>query len=883
MLDALKTRYTRCVVATVTASVRHAKVLLVLTTLLTGLMLYYTATHIAINTDTSEMLDPKLPHRQASKAYDLAFPNVAGELVMFVEAAHAGDAEDLADALAAEIRTHRDIVQAVFRPGGGEHFAQNGLLYLDPDALWALDQRLAEAEPFLGTLARDPSLRGLFATLEDGLDNIENADQQKLLVKLFDRLSATIEDLLAGKPGRVYWRDELFADEAGGQAMQNGVPKRAFILVKPTIKHSDFQPAEATLDLLNALKARTARDHPALRVRITGSVPMESEELVTVAHDAKLTTALSLGLVTLLLVWGLRAPGPVVAVFVALTFGLVWTAAFATLAIGSLNIISVCFAVLFIGMGVDFGIQFAMRYLEECDRGAAQDAALAAAAGGVGGALTLAAVGAAISFFAFVPTDYRGLAELGIISGFSMIVALAANLTVLPALLGLMRVPKPRHLEIVEGDHVTAAQAFIARHRRTVLAIAAVTVLASLVLLPRARFDFNPLNLKDPSTEAVAAFKSLAADPDSSPYTIEVIAADVAAAAALAARLETLPTVDKAVTLASYVPADQDEKLRIIDGMRLALGAVLEPGVAKPPSLAEQAAAVQAVRAHLAKAAPGLPSRLAASRVRLAAALDRLVAAPGWPDRRVPALEQRFLGDMPATLARLRQALEAAPVTLEGLPADLKARYVARDGRTRVEVFPKHDLANNHDLREFVRSVQAIAPDATDSPVELLEGSDTVIRACIQAAALALVLTIIMHIVVLHGIVDALLVAAPLVLAMIYTVATSVLLDFPFNFANIIALPLLIGLNNAYGAYLVIRGHSETDVGNLLKSSTPRAVLFSGLTAIASFGVLAVSKHPGMAGMGVLISLSLFFALLCALVVLPAIMAELEARKAASA
>ena len=880
MLDALKKHYTRYVVATVAVSVRHARALVVLATVFTGLMLYYTATNIAINTDTSQMLDPDLPHRKASRAYDLAFPNVAGELVMYVESPHGGAADDMADALAAEIRTHKDIVQAVFRPGGGDYFATHGLLYLEPDELWKIDQKLSEAEPFLGTLARDPSLRGLFTTLGNGLDNATDADQQKLLVKLFDRLSDATEQLLAGTGEPVHWRDELFAAPGGSQ--KTSVPKRAFILVKPTINHAEFQPAEATLDLLHELKTRTEREHPELGVRITGSVPMDSEELVTVAADAKLTTALSLGFVTLLLVWGLRAPGPVVAVFVALTFGLVWTAAFATLAIGSLNIISVCFAVLFIGMGVDFGIQFAMRYLEECDRGAAQRPALEAAAGGVGGALTLAAVGAAISFFAFVPTDYRGLAELGVISGFSMIVALAANLTVLPALLAIMRVPKLKHLHPDGEDHVTAVEAFIARNRRAVIWGAALSVVASLVLLPKARFDFNPLNLKDPTTEAVAAFKALAADPDSSPYTIEVIAADVAAAQALAARLEKLPTVDKAVTFASYVPENQGEKLEIVDAMRLALGAVLEPEATKPPSLAEQVAAVEAVRSRLKSDAAGLPAAVAASRARLAKALDALVAAPGWPDKLVPELERRILGDLPATLERLRLALEAGPVELKDLPDELKNRYVAKDGRTRVEVFPKHNLANNHDLREFVRSVQAIAPDATDSPVELLEGSDTVIKSCIQAAALALVLTIIMHIFVLHGVVDALLVAAPLVLAMIYTVAMSVLCDIPFNFANIIALPLLIGLNNAYGAYLVIRGHTETDVGELLKSSTPRAVLFSGLTAIASFGVLAVSKHPGMAGMGVLISMSLTFALLCALIVLPAIMAEIEARKAAA-
>ncbi len=218
-------------------------------------------------------------------------------------------------------------------------------------------------------------------------------------------------------------------------------------------------------------------------------------------------------------------------------------------------------------------------------------------------------------------------------------------------------------------------------------------------------------------------------------------------------------------------------------------------------------------------------------------------------------------------------------MTLDSLPDTLRRSYLAADGRARVQVLPKADLNDNQALRDFVRAVQREAPAATAAPVELYEGSRTVIAACITASLWALVLTLILHIVVLHGVLDALLVAAPLVLAMLLTVATSVLVDVPFNFANIIALPLLIGLNNAYGAYLVVRKHTTSDVHGLLASSTPRAILFSGMTAIASFGVLGVSKHPGMAGMGILISVSLSYAIVCALIVLPALMSVLESRR----
>ncbi|MBI1732351.1 MAG: MMPL family transporter, partial [Gammaproteobacteria bacterium] len=398
---------------------------------------------------------------------------------------------------------------------------------------------------------------------------------------------------------------------------------------------------------------------------------------------------------------------------------------------------------------------------------------------------------------------------------------------------------------------------------------------------PLARFDFNPLNLKDPTTDAVAAFRDLAADPDTSPYVIHVLAPDLNRARALAARLEELDAVDKALTLASYVPGDQELKLEIIDGMRLALTGVLPAtDTAAPAAIAEEAAGIEAFHQRLAEAQSATREpAVVASMARLDRALSALQSVGGWPDKVIPSLRRNLLGDLPETLTRLEQALEAGPVSLEDLPVDLRTRYVSADGRARVEVFPRADLNDNAALAEFVRAVQSVAPDATDSPVELLEAGDAVIRSCIQATAIALVLGMLMNVIVLRSAAGALLAAVPLLLALLFTVATSVLFDAPLNFANIIALPLMIGLSNAYGVYLVIRRQSTADMAQLLGTSTPRAVLLSGLTTIASFGTLGFATHPGMAGMGILIALALVFALVSSLVVLPAIMAIFEMKR----
>ncbi len=870
MQKALRALPGRLTAAIVALAIRQAWFTLLLAAIATAAALHYTRANLAIDTDTANMLDPKLPHRQAHREFRAAFPDLPGDIVIFIEAARQTSADDLADALADRLRAHTDIARVVVRPGADEFFRTNGLLYLDRDRLWDLDERLNAAAPLLGTLAQDRSLRGLFDTLTRGATNADDPEQQRMLAQMYERVASATQRALQGRAEPLHWRDELMARDVAPSGLA-----RAFILVEPVLDTTDFQPAAPAVRRLRALLDDYRQTIDDATIRLTGSAVMDSDELVTVAEDAKLTTLLSFGCVSVLLLLGVRTLSAAGAVLITLACGLVWTAAFATAAVGALNIISVSFAVLFIGMGVDFGIQYTMRYLEEIDRGTSRTPALLNAAHTAGGALALAAVGAAICFFAFVPTSYRGLAQLGVISGFSMGVAWFANITVLPALLRLCPQPAARG--------VRAARVFdfgLVRFRRAVLIVSCVLAVFCLMLLPRARFDLNPLNLKDGNTEGVAAFRALAMDPASSPYTIQVLAPSLADADALAAKLKALPEVASAITLSSFVPADQPEKLEVIEGLQLALAGALDAPPETRANIDAEARSLRALVDALAQTVERSPSsELSAPARRLREALLKVVAREAEFTTLLPQLRAILVGDLNRLLAQINQLLQASEVSLESLPDALHDEWVGRNQLARVQVNPKADLNDNAAMRQFVSAVQRVAPQATDAPVELVEGSHAVIDACIQASLWALALTIILHIVVLHGVVDALLVAAPLVLAGLLTVATSVLTNVPFNFANIIALPLLIGLNNAYGAYLVVRKHGSESIDGLLRSSTPRAILFSGLTAIASFGVLGFSKHPGMAGMGILISVSLSYAIVSALVVLPALMASLEQPK----
>jgi preprotein translocase subunit SecF len=263
---------------------------------------------------------------------------------------------------------------------------------------------------------------------------------------------------------------------------------------------------------------------------------------------------------------------------------------------------------------------------------------------------------------------------------------------------------------------------------------------------------------------------------------------------------------------------------------------------------------------------------------RLAAALAAFEDRFSGNGSALLELQDRLLATLGKRLSVLERALQARPIALDDLPDLVVARQLAADGRSRIEVYPTEDISDNDALRRFVTAVQAIAPRATDTPVTLLGAGDAVVDALRRAVLLAVVLIALALVGLLRSPMDATLVLLPLLLAGILTVAATVWFDVPFNFANVIVLPLLLGLGVASGIHLVMRhrvegdGTSALQRTSLLQTSTPRAVLFSALTTIGSFGTLAISSHRGTSSMGLLLTITIGLTLVCTLIVLPAML-----------
>ena len=856
-MESLAAAYRRFLVRWVDGVRRGALAVVLGSVALTVAALWFVATNIGINTDTDDMLSPELEFRKDSAAVSEAFPQFSDNIVVVVDGVTPDLADDATLRLVEALRARPELFGEVWDLAGDPFLRRNGLLYKDVDELAGLADRLAEAQPFLGALWSDPSLRGLVEMLSLAIDEMLKGDDLPIEIDgVLTRIAEVAEAQARGEFRPLSWWRLM---EGEGAAPETG---RRIFLIQPVLDYGSLQPADDAMDGLRALVAEMGLvpEH-GVRVRLTGSAALSQEELASVEEGMGLAGVLSLTLVVGLLFFGLRSGRLAAATLLTLVMGLTWTAGFATLAVGELNLISVAFAVLFIGLSVDFGIHFGLRYREGIDGGGSHEEALRKAAEGVGGALTLCAVSAAIAFYSFLPTAYLGLAELGLIAGSGMFIALLANVTTLPALLTLM---PPRPHAPSESREALPASAALKRHARPVVWGALALGIGAAALLPQARFDFDPLNLKDPDTESVGTLFDLMEDRDTAPYAITILAGDLEQARDLAARLDGLAEVDDARTLADFVPSDQEEKLEILfDTALFLMPALTAEERAAAPTNADRAAAVKALAERLGRLSSGTEADAAR---RLSAALSAVGEAG------LAELETRLLAALPGRLAALKTSLEAGPVVLEDLPEGLRAREVAADGRAKVRVLPRDDLRDRDALERFVTAVRAVAPKATGSPVVIMEAGNAVLAAFQQAAVLAIGLIGLMLAVLLRSLREVLLVFAPLVLAALLTVAASVLFSLPFNFANVIVLPLLFGLGVAGGIHLVVRERATQAGAGVMETSTPRAVVFSALTTIGSFGSIALSSHPGTASMGILLTIAITLTLLCTLVVLPALM-----------
>ncbi|MFU8789170.1 MAG: MMPL family transporter, partial [Methylobacter sp.] len=412
------------------------------------------------------------------------------------------------------------------------------------------------------------------------------------------------------------------------------------------------------------------------------------------------------------------------------------------------------------------------------------------------------------------------------------------------------------------------------RHASGIKIVAIVLGIAACFVLTRLSFDYNPINLRDPSSESVSTIKELLKSKTESPFALTALAKNLEAANSITHQLEQQPSVHNVITLASFVAKDQDEKLATIEDLNLMLGGQLKNFDDTLDNADQRAALTQfndTLKKAIAEQSPNAPlPTLQQLQQRIGAFIQHADATTN-PTANYVELEKNILGLLPFTIERLRTSLTATPFGLDDLPPEIKSHWVSRTGLYRVLIAPEQDQNNPEHLKEFVTQVQAIDDSVSGLPIVNLAGGDAVVNAFIEAFSGAFIAIVLLLLLIYKNIRKTLLVIMPLLLAALLTGASNVLLDNPFNFANIIALPLLLGMGLDSSILIMHRHHStSSEDKQLLQSSTTRGIIFGALTTLCCFSSLAFTAHQGIASMGLLLTIGLTFTVMCSLIVLPA-------------
>lgn len=828
----------------VSGSVRRPWFVVVLAALLTLLGAYVTATRFAITTETSQLIETRDRWAQDIEAYDKAFPHLGDLVVAVVD----GQTSELADQGAAKLldalRGRTGIV-AAWRPDGGPFFDREGLLLLPLAQVREATEGLARQQELLLSLAGDPTLRGLLRLLQLGADRKALGESASML----DRMAVVIEKVLKREPAWLSWQALLSNEEPQAQDL------RKFVLIRPALDYEALEPASVPIaEIRKAAAELGLTAERGVRVRLTGAAPLADEEFGTVRDGAPLHLGLSAVAIAVILFLALKSGRVIAAVLVTTFVGLILTIALGLLVVGRFNVISVSVAALFLGLGVDFGIQVAVRYRDERHRIDDVREALRRAGKGIGWSLTLAALSLLAGFFSFLPTAFKGVSELGLITGIGMIVAFLASLTLLPALIALMR--PAGEPDTVGSPWLASFDHWILAHRKLIVGACVLLVVGSLPFLSRIEFDANPMHLRSDRTEGVATFLDLTRTPGQTPNTISVLAPDLDAAKVLARKLAALPEVERVASLADFVPADQEEKLALIRKVAEDLVALTDPMPPPRPTGDDELVAALKKTAETLRGA-GQP--------RLAAVLAQLADAS--PDRRVAAAEA-LTGGLPGLFEKLGAMLRPEPITQASLPDEVRRDWVSKDGQVRIEVVPKGDANDNAVLERFTDAVRAAAPNAVGPPIEVIEAGRVIARAFVIAGVLALLAIFAILTIALRNAFDVALTLGPLVVATMLTLVTAYFIGMPLNLANIIALPLMLAVGVNFHIYYMIAWRNG--VTDMLASSLTRAIFFSALVTGIAFGSLWLSQHPGTASMGKLLTISLVYTLLAAFVAVPA-------------
>ena len=834
---------------------------ILLITLAAGCFVYK---NISINTSNTDLLSKELTFRKNDIAFTKEFPQFSNTIMVVIDAREKDVAQDIASKFYYFAKTREDeLFDDIFYPNELDFFKKNGFLYLSEDELEESLDEMSAYQPFISRLSQNQTLYGLLNTVNLFLTADLNDQYIQKINKLFKKLPEVGNSLS--------WSN-LFAK--GSEA-----DHREIIYLKPKLNTDSFFPSKDSLNFLKSIDLEFYNYKHANRIninldskesfdiRLTGTVPMEQEELSNLEEGSKKGIFISLLFVLIIIsvafFWRVHL---ILGSLVTLIIGLIWTTAIALLLFQELNLISIAFAVLFIGLGIDFAIHYSLRSVELFDE--KHDNFLINTHKSISKALFLTAIAIAIGFFSFAFTSFKGVAQLGAIAGSGMFVSLFLTLFFLPAFL-ILKKDKKTFSGWDDFERMKLFSFFNKKKNSKVLFyLSLALILVSINNLKKIQFENDPIKLRDQNTTSVQTMNELIKDKNVNPHSVDILVDNFSEVNDIKNHIVNSDEIKEAISFFDLIPENQEKKLEILDQFKTFYPKIelKESRLLTPREFALEKTKINDLLSDLQiKISKNYKNKIDIREIkRLEKRINSYEDSASFTE-----YEKQFFYFLNQNIKRFNKSLEAKIIFEEDIPVSLKKRYIGQNGKIRVEIVPSKDLDNFDYKKSFIASVSNINLNISGGSFTTYEAGKEVVKSFKEAIGASIFLTTLFLIFTLRNFKKVFIVFVNLIAAFLFTLYFLGALGINLNFANIIALPLLFGFGAATSIQTVLRTEEFNNLENYFeKSSTPSAVVFSLLTTLGAFFVLSLSSHVGTSSMGILLIISFFSVFLANLTVL---------------
>ncbi len=872
------------------------RLILGLALIISIISVFYTVKKMEFLTGRDDLMPRNASFQVDYRTYRAEFGDQE-EIVAVIESDDAERATRAADDLYARLNKEKGVFREVFYPGGLPFFRTNGLLFMPLDDIRQLRKTLTMAAPVLKDLAAAPSVQTLFTSLTGQIDGYLKSGDPVALQSLTFMLTTLDKGFKAfdGKSSGLSMDSFLKGSGDGKPSMLESAGRQQVITILPIKEQGSFVPAEKSIKAARAAVDEILKkpEFKGVKAGLTGVPVLEYEEMATSQRDMEIATLLSLALTVLLLLFAFRGLLNVIAAIVSLIVGICLSFGFATLAVGHLNILSMVFAIMLIGLGIEYGIQVVLRYQEELKNGASGLASIETGLTTNIRSIIMAAATVALAFATFAFTDFKGIAELGIIAAGGVFICVLATFTVLPAMLILLeRFRKPANgpqttksgYSSPSPDSGKPESGFSRWLFGKPQAVIAATLLLSVICIYPTltmRFDYNLMNLQAKGLQSVEYAYKLMRSKENSGYFAVVTARDKAEARSLTERLEKLPSVDHVVSPLSFVPEQQTEKLAELAALRAVMADVKPVPYEENLQVMALPAVFENFRDRVEKLTKALEMQKAAQAKPVGAFLATLDSffktLEKEKDKNALGMLREFQGGMfaelPDKLRMMKESLNAVQISESDVPPQLMQRFVGKSGKLLLQVAAKKEIFEREPLQEFVTQVKSVFPNATGEPVMVFESLTVLRDSYLKAFIYAFIGIAVILLINFRSIRYALLGTLPLAAGLLMMIGGMRIAGVSFNSANIIVLPLILGVGIDSAIYIINRyRQGDENPAQVAASSAGIGVLLNALTILFSFGALMVAHHQGVFSIGAVMSLGMVASVAVFLAFLPALL-----------